>query len=233
FSATGDEKYLAHAERTFRQVQSGEHPDGGLYWFEQDKSGRHTCSVAPAAQLAMGLYEATGSERYLEFAKEQAAWLNTHLRLENHLYGDNLKNNGKVDPTLYSYNQGTPIGLDVQLYRATGEQRYLARAQQTADAALEHFSGDRLWKQPPAFNAIFFRNLLALEAVSPQPRYLQAVDAYLDRAWDEGRSPKTGLFNDGGIGHYGDRPGTALDQGGLSQLYAARALPRSERATLT
>jgi rhamnogalacturonyl hydrolase YesR len=196
-----------------------------MYWVESNRSARHTCSVAPAAQLALRLHEATGDERYLRFATEQASWLNEHLRLPSGLYADNLSDSGKLDPTTYSYNQGTPLGMDVQLYRATGDDAYLRRAQRTADAALTEFQGDRLWTQAPAFNAIFFRNLLALHSVAPNPRYLQAVDQYLERAWNEGRSQTTGLFDQGGIGHYGNAAGSVIDQGALSQLYAIRSLP--------
>jgi uncharacterized protein YyaL (SSP411 family) len=223
--ATGDAKYLRHAERTFRMVRTGQHPDGGLYWVESDRVTRNTCSIAPAAQLALRLHEATGNERYLRFAIEQADWLDEHLRLPSGLYADNLNDNGSLDTTTYSYNQGTPLGLDVQLYRATGNTAYLKRAQATADAALSEFQGDRLWSQAPVFNAIFFRNLLALQAVAPDPSYLPAVDQYLERAWSEGRSQETGLFDQGGIGHYGDAAGSVIDQGALSQLYAIRALP--------
>lgn len=233
FTATGEDKYLRHAERTFRMVRTGEHPDGGLYWLEQQRDGRNTCAIAPAAQLAMQLYTATGEHRYLRFASEQARWLNDNLRLDSGLYADNLHDDGNLDPTTFSYNQGTPLGLDVQLFRATGDQRFLDRARQTADAALEHYgSKDRLWKQPPSFNVIFFRNLLALHAAAPDPKYLATVDAYLERVWTEARNPETGLFDQGGIGYYGSEPGTVLDQGALSQLFAIRALPQSEWATL-
>lgn len=233
YDATGDEKYLRHAERTFRFVRTAQHPEGGLYWLETDRIARHTCSMGPGGQLAMQLYEATGREDYLEFAKEQAAAMASTVRLPNGLYGDNRNDDGSLDPTVYSYNQGTPIGLDVQLYRATGEGRYLERAKRTAAASLQHFGEeDRLWKQAPVFNAIYFRNLLALHAVSPDPRILAALDGYLDRAWRDARDPDTGLFDRGGIGHYGEHAGTVIDQGALSQLYAIRALPPEQWATL-
>lgn len=233
YRGSGDERYLRHAERTFRMVQSGEHPDGGLYWLESDKAGRHACSVAPAGELALGLYEATGEAHYLDFAQEQAAWLNRHLRLPNGLYADSLRDSGKLEATVYSYNQGAALGLDVGLFRATGDRRYLERAQVTANATLDHFTPEeRLWKQAPAFTAIFFRNLLALESVAPNPRYLATIDSYLDRVWTEGRNPETGIFDSGGIGAY-EEPGGVLDQGALSQLFAARALPREAWGTLT
>ncbi len=234
YTATGDDRYLRHAARTFRMVRTGQHEDGGMYWLEQDRSGRHTCSVAPAAQLAMQLYAATGQDGYLRFAKDQARWLNDNLRLENGLYSDNVKDDGRHELTQFTYNQGTPLGLDVQLFRSTGDRRYLDRAKQTADAALEHFgTEDRLWKSAPVFNAIFFRNLLSLHATSPDPKYLAALDGYLERVWRDARNPETGLFDRGGIGHYGRAAGSVIDQGALSQLFAIRALPPSSWATLT
>lgn len=233
FSATGDERYLRHAEQTFTMVQGGAHPDGGLFWVEQDLAARHTCSGAPAGQLAMQLHAATGDERYLDFAREQAEWLATNLRTDGGLYQDNLRNDGSIDPAIFTYNQGAALGLDVQLYRATGEQRYLDRAAETADATLAAFGEERLWSHAPVFNAIFFRNLLALHAVQPDDRYLEALDGYLERAWSEGRNPDTGLFDAGGIGSYHAPAGNVIDQGALSQLFAIRALPPEQWATLT
>lgn len=235
YGATGDQKYLTTAERTFRMVASGVHPEGGLYWNEQSRNSRNTCSIAPAAELAMQLYDATKDQRYLTFATEQAAWLNDHLRLPSGLYADALHDDGRLDETVYSYNQGTPMGLDVQLYRATGDEQYLTRAKQTAKAALEWMAtGDTGWQQPPVFNAIFYRNLLALQSVAPDPSYLRAVDSYLDRAWTHGRNAETGLFSEGGIGTYEKgHPGSVIDQGAIAQLFAARALPPEKWASLT
>ncbi len=79
-----------------------------------------------------------------------------------------------------------------------------------------------------AFNAILFRNLLALDAVAPDPRYRATMTAYLDRAWREARDPATGLFDRGGIGSYTAGKADALDQAGLVQLYALAALPSSK-----
>jgi rhamnogalacturonyl hydrolase YesR len=234
YAGSGDERYLRHAERTFSMVRTGLHDGGGMYWLEQDRTSRNTCSVAPAGELAAQLYRATGNHEYLQFATRQADWLASNLRLASGLYADNVSDSGTVDRTTWTYNQGSPIGLDVQLYRATGEHRFLERAQATANATLDWLKdGTELWKQPPAFNAILFRNLLALDAVAPDPRILPMLDGYLDRVWTQARNGDTGLFSEGGIGHYGDDAGNTLDQGALSQLYAIRALPASAWASLT
>jgi predicted alpha-1,6-mannanase (GH76 family) len=188
---------------------------------------RNTCANGPAIQMALRLYMATKDEKYLDFAKNLDQFMNDKLRSPEGLYYDNLADNGELSKDIYTYNQGTPIGADVLWYRLTGDKKYLERATQTAKATLDYIGkDDRLWKGSPAFNAIFFRNLLALDQVAPDPRYRQTLDAYLDRAWKEGRDPQTGLFTQGGIGAY-DK-GNILDQGGMAQLYALQAMPKDK-----
>jgi rhamnogalacturonyl hydrolase YesR len=235
YGATKDERYLKLAEHTFTFVAEGESPQGGMFWYEQDKAGRHTCSTAPAGEFAMRLFEATGGTNttLLDFATRQAEWLADNLRGPSGLYGDNINNAGKVDPTIYSYNQGTALGLDVLLYRTTGDRRYLDRAKQTAHAAMDLFQGERLWKEAPVFNAVFMRNLLALHAVDPDPTYVTYIDGYLDRLWTEARDPDTGLFSKGGVGTYQGHGESVIDQGGVAQLFAARALPPDKWNELT
>lgn len=160
-------------------------------------------------------------------------FLNSRMRSPEGLYYDNLGDDGSLDKTFYTYNQGTPIGADVLWYRVTGDRKYLDRATQTAHAALDHFGkDDRLWRSAPAFNAIFFRNLLALDQIAPDPRYRQALDRYLDRAWRDGRAPQTGLFGQGGMGHYEDagpaNGSNVLDQSGMAQMYALQAWPKEK-----
>ena len=228
FAQTKNRSYLERAEQLFPFMTQGLAPGGGLYW-EQGAANptRNTCANAPAIELALRLYQATNDSKYLDFAKNLDGFLEKNLRSPEGLYFDHLDAQGNVNRAFYSYNQGSPIGADLAFFRATGDRSYLDRATQTANAALDYFGqDDRLWHQAPAFNAIFFRNLLALDAVSPNPRYRQALDQYLNRVWTQARDPETGLFTQGGIGHYGP-PGNALDQGALTQLYALSAWPAS------
>ena len=148
------------------------------------------------------------------------------------LYHDSITASGAVDPKIYSYNQGTPVGADVLRYRITGEQRYLDRAEETATAALRYLgTDDRLWEQAPSFNAIWFRNLLQLDQVRPRAEYRRSLDAYLARAWTGGRDARTGVYGQAGMGSYGDRAkdGTnLLDQAAFVQLHALSAWPRAD-----
>ena len=99
---------------------------------------------------------------------------------------------------------------------------WIERATQTAVSSARHFGAeDGWWQQPPVFNAIFFRNLLALLAVAPNSALLDVVDDYLERVWTHARHRRTGLFVDGGIGSYDGNP--TIDQAGLTQVFAFRA----------
>lgn len=63
-----------------------------------------------------------------------------------------------------------------------------------------------------------------LDTVAPDPRYRQTLEAYVNRIWKEGRDPKTGFLDQGGIGRY-DPPGL-LDQSGFAQMNALLAWSR-------
>lgn len=223
FELTQRHEHLDAAVDLFGFLSRGAGPAGGVLWVEGDAS-RNTCSTGPTAQVALRLHEHTGDAGYLDFAGRQMTWLDSALRGEDGLYRDHVGGDGSVEPTVWSYNQGTPIGAAVLLARFTGDERWLSNARATAESAVKHFAADdRLWESPPVFNAIYFRNVLALEAAVPGSSALAALDEYLDRAWEHGRHRRTGLFTAGGIGSYDGNP--TIDHAGLTQLLAFRAWP--------
>lgn len=221
---TADERFFRAARRALGFVRRGEDPKGGVRWAEGRRS-IHTCATAPAAQLALRIHEHTGAAGPLTFAVRCLDWLDVVLRRPDGLYADRIDRRGRVTPAVWSYNQGTAVGAHRLRWLATGERESLERAVGTASAALVHLSDhDRLWRQPPVFNAIGLRNLMALGDDAPGGLD-QTIDAYLDRAWNRARDARTGLFTDGGIGSYDGGP--AIDQAGLVQLFALRAWPRT------
>jgi hypothetical protein len=222
-----DSLWLHKAKRTFGVVLAGQDDDGGVRWKEGPvgrPGSRNACSTAPAIELALRLHTLTGADRYRHVAERADAWLWRELASSGGLLFDHVDPDGTIEPTLWSYNQGAAIGADVLWWRLTGDQARLDRATATAGSALDHFvRGDGLWRQPPAFNAIFFRNLLQLHAAVPQPGMVAELDRYLERVWREARDPVTGRFVAGGIGHYDD--GGTLDHAALVQLFALQAFP--------
>ncbi|MDB5101596.1 MAG: glycoside hydrolase family 76 [Cyanobacteria bacterium RYN_339] len=235
YGQTKDPAYLDQAEALFPFFLAGLAKQGGVYWEENNpRMSLNACANGPAAEYALRLYMITKKPQYLAYAKNLDGALNGPLRSPEGMYYDNVGDDGTVGKEFYSYNQGAALGADVLWYKVTRDKKYLDRAQQTAKAALKHFGkGDRLWKQAPSFNAIFFRNLLTLDAVAPDPAYRKALDAYLDRAWKEGRDPKTGLFTQGGMGSYTAGKADMLDQAGLTQLFALAAWPKDKLADVS
>lgn len=227
----------AVVDAAWRFCDRGRRTDGGVRWRDERRSPVNTCSTAPVAALALraadaGVLDATTA---LDAAYRATIFLDERLRRDDGLFADHLDVDDRVDWGVFSYNQGVPAAVHVLLARHHGEgsparERHLRRAHEIADAALHEFAGDRLFTHPPAFNAIFFRNLLVLDAHSPRADVRPALDAYLERVWDEARDPSTGLFVAGGIGTYDGA--STIDQAALTQLYAVATWPRRRAARL-
>ena len=219
---TGEDRWLRRARRVCSFVREGADEDGGVRWVE-GRRARHACSTAPAAQLTLRLRLAGAGPAMTSFATSALTWLDDTLRTPAALYADHVDRRGIVDPTLWTYNQGSAAGAHTLLHRATGTEASLSRARATAASSLRRFDPDRVWRQPPVFNAVWFRNLLALDASHPIPEVRARLDGYLERAWVEGRDRATGMFTSGGIGSYDGSP--TIDAAGIIQLLAVRAWP--------
>ncbi|MFC8224244.1 glycoside hydrolase family 76 protein [Streptomyces sp. NPDC057287] len=232
---TGDRAALHRAKEIFTLVESGwdtdpDHPaPGGVFWTQADWShSRNTVSNMPGAQLGLRLHQITGRSRYLESSRRFYDWTNAHLRTPEGLYHDSLDLTGTVDRTIWSYNQGVPVGVGVLLYGATDDRAYLNQARRTAEAAYTHYVTEgRLHTQPVFFNSIFFKNLLLLESVTGGSVYRRAMADYADHIWSERRDSSTGLmrFDDSGTTQ-------VIEQAAAAQVFAVLAWPRGAWRTL-
>ncbi len=199
-----DDRVVELSRRVLRFVLKGwstdlawSHP-GGIRWkVPASNTSRHTCSNAPVAELAALVAMRDGDDAALDWSRRIYAWVHGTLRGADGLYLDQIAQDGAVLPKVWNYNQGTMIGAGVLLHQATGDGDYLEQARSTARAALEHFSLERLVDQGAAFNAVFFRNLLLLDEVEPNPAYRRLARTYADRMWNQRRNPTTGLFSSG------------------------------------
>jgi Glycosyl hydrolase family 76 len=215
---------LATAAQLFTLVQDGwdgdaAHPcPGGVFWTRLGANhDRNTVTTANSALLALRLYEKSGTGAYLVWAKQAYAWTQRCLGLSNGLIADHIDLHGKVDTHTWSYNQGAMIAAGVQLYRATGERRYLTDAVRTADAALRAIGDPLASGEPPVFLAIFYRDLLELGQSVAGRHDRAAIETFADEAWTHSRDPKTGLFR------FDGREPTLLDQAAMVQVYAELA----------
>ena len=187
YELTHDQVMLARAEQVFAFEVGGWDRNaadpfpGGVFWTQSPKShNRNTVSTAGAAQLGLHLYLLTGKRHYLRWAIKMYSWVNSTMRAPDGLYWDRVNRNGRIHTAIWSYNQGLMLGDDALLYRATGEGSYLNSARTLADTAVAFYRHhNRLVKQRPIFNGIFFENLLALDRLAPNPAYRRLAEAYV------------------------------------------------------
>jgi Glycosyl hydrolase family 76 len=184
-----------------------------------ENTDRNTITTAPAAELALQLYRLTANPQYLQFAEMAYAWVRRCLLGANQLYADHVNRRGVVEPFLWSYNQGTMIGAGTLLFQVTGKSAYLYQARQTARAAIEYFTPERLGAENPFFPSVYFRNLMYLDSVSHDPPGPKLAQAYVDNAWQHLRLSDN-LFVAGSSGS-----AQLLVQAAIVQIYALLSSP--------
>nr|WP_192921740.1 glycoside hydrolase family 76 protein [Bacteroides xylanisolvens] len=221
---------LEKAVALYQYIYSGwsDQMGGGIFWCEQQKEAKHTCSNAPSTVLGVKLYRLTKDAKYLKKAKETYAWTKKHLcDPTDHLYWDNINLKGKVSKEKYAYNSGQMIQAGVLLYEETGDEQYLHDAQQTA-AGTDAFFRTKADKKDPTvkvhkdmawFNVILFRGLKALYKIDKNPAYVNAMVENALHAWENYRD-ENGLLGRDWSGHNKEQYKWLLDNACLIEFFA-------------
>ena len=234
YAATRQQRFLDEAERIWLFIASGtdDRLGGGIYWCEQKKESKNTCSNAPGAVFALKLYLATGREHYLEQGRALYEWTRRKLLdSSDNLYFDHISLKGSLNKTKYSYNSGQMIQAGALLYRITGRKRYLSEAQATAAACLTHFfrpvhkpgggsvrilRRDKIW-----FDAVMLRGFIELYREDGRDVGLNAFRETLDHAWSHARDTRGLLADWSGRGREGRK--WLLSQAALAEMLARMA----------
>lgn len=235
FLLTKDSSYLRNAKEIWAFVASGmdDKLGGGIYWCEQRKESKNTCSNAPSVVYLLKLYEATQEAQYLSEARELYLWTKKNLQdPSDFLYWDNISLSGKVDRTKYAYNSGQMLQAAALLYKITKETAYLTEAQQIAKASHAYFFTDftpetgapfKLLKTSNNwFLAVMMRGFVELYHQDQDKQYLQSFQQNLDYAWLHMRDNK-GLFSQDWSGKKQLSRKALLDQFALIEMYARLA----------
>lgn len=155
---THERRFLRDAVVAFRFVyRAGWDPVGGGVWWNSMKTVKCAESVNTAALLAMELYDTTHEASYLRAARRLVDWSNAHLL--DRVSG--LYLNHPVDGVPISDNQATMLAALTRLCR--DRQGYCGCAAALRSATLRQF-GDEL-AQPPQFDAMYLRYLVAVDAL--------------------------------------------------------------------
>jgi hypothetical protein len=189
-------------------------PGGVPFSDSPTNTDRNTVTDGPAVELGAQLFRLTGDQTYLQFALMAYEWVRRCLMQPSNLYADHIGLRGKVEPALWSYNQGSMIGAGVLLYQATGDSAYLYQARQTAKAALSYFTMERLLSENPFFPAVYFRNLMYLDSITHDPPGPRLAQEYVNYMWVN-RRLTSGLYV------FGSPPSSQLlVQADVVQIYA-------------
>eukprot|EP00842_Homolaphlyctis_polyrhiza_P005179 jgi/Hompol1/5662/HPOL_001773-RA len=144
--------YLKAAVQNFEETYpefDKTHCGGGMYWSRDrtnwTKDYKSTISNAQAITLAARLSILTGNSTYMDTANLFYAWLKSQqgtITPSGHVF-DGVNNGVPVcsyNIHEFSYNSGTIIGALAWMYKATGNQQYIADAGQLLTPLLSTFT---------------------------------------------------------------------------------------------
>jgi hypothetical protein len=215
YNRTKKEKYLNIAKEIYRFMMTGFDTlsGGGLYWKEDAKNSKNTCSNGPGIIVALELYKITHQQNYLDAALLLYHWANAHLQAPDGLYYDNLKIPSlKIDSAIYSYNTGTMLQSNVLLFTITKDKKYLKEAKRIASAAEIFFYKNNRLPGNYWFNAVLLRGEIALYKIDKNKKHVQYFIDDANRIWNQENENVL-------IGKKGKRK-RLIDQAAMIEIYA-------------
>ncbi|MBN2765294.1 MAG: T9SS type A sorting domain-containing protein [Paludibacteraceae bacterium] len=172
YEYTGDNEYLNAVNALWTDMKTGQQSSygGAIQWNKSAPYSLNACTNGPAIILATRLYRLRGTNADLNIALNIYNWMKTALvNPNNGEVWDNFNSDTKITNKswIFSYNQGTWIGANLELYKATGQQQYLDEAVKTANTAIKNHTGGILYPMAGGgdgglFNGIFIRYLALL-----------------------------------------------------------------------
>lgn len=234
YSITHEVKHLDKAKMIWEFITSGmdDQLDGGVYWCEQNKETKNTCSNAPGAVLALKLFKVTKDSTYFAQGKELYEWTKAHLQdSTDYLYFDNIEMSGKIGKAKYAYNSGQMMQSAAMLYQLTNDPAYLTDAQNLAKGCYNYFFSDfspatgepfkLLRKGNIWFYTVMLRGYIELYHQDKNQTYLDVFHRNMDHAWNNARDEK-GLFTDFKETNKEDKK-WLLTQSGMVEMYSRLA----------
>lgn len=238
YKSTKNPAYLAKAKEVMTFIMSGwdDNYGGAVSWLEGHKDQKPACSNGKATVLALKLYEETKDQSYLDMGLRYYNWMMEHLRDDslNIVWNALLTEKGEVQKHAYTYNTGTMIQAAVRLFRFTGEEKYLKDAQAMAEGSYQYYvkttpEGVIYVSDLPWFVTVLFRGYQELYEIDGNTKYVDAIIASADYAWEHARDVAGFVYNDWtGRNDEKTQPKWLLDESCMIEVYTRAAMIRGE-----
>ena len=235
YMLTRDKEYLGKAKMIWSFILSGMDDtfDGGIYWCEQKKESKNTCSNAPGSVFALKLFKATNDSLYFKRGKELYKWTQKNLQdSTDYLYFDNIRLDGKIGKAKFAYNSGQMMQSAALLYQLTKNPDYLKDAQSIAKECYNYFFTDfttdtgeslKMLKQGNIwFTAVMLRGFIELYQLDQNKTFIDAFNQCLSYAWDNARD-ENGLFSTDLTGNNNNEKKWLLTQAAMVEMYSRLA----------
>lgn len=232
--------YLKRAQQVFRFIETGWNNDqgGGVTWLEGHADQKPACSNGMATLTALKIYEGCHDAYYLKAGSRYYNWIYHTLKDTNGIIANDIKTNGKLNHTFWTYNTGAMIEAAVLLYRFTREKEYLVQARQLAAdsyvyfSAVSHDENLAIAIDLPWFVTVLFRGYAALYGVDDNYKYISAIEKSLNYAWQNSRDnygliTHTWLPSQEGLA----KPKWLLDEACIAELYTRLSILKSTSKT--
>ena len=162
YEITKNPKWLKRAEQSLAYVLSGEDDKlgGGIYWKEREKTSKNTCSNAPSAVACLAVFSKNKDPDLLKKAKTIYNWTKKSLEAEDALYWDNIRLDGSIEKTKWSYNSALMLRTAKELANITKEKIYKQDADKLEAACLKKWvKSDGTIDDELQFAHLLFENL--------------------------------------------------------------------------
>jgi len=206
FEMTGDIRYKTAATQLWDWLLVGWSDNiagGGISWATSSLNFKNAPATNPTAIFSARMYRKFGDKKYLDLAQKCYDWVKTKLYdSKSGFINDGINYNNGVETLAtgnHIYNQGTFIGMALELYYITNDATYLSDAVSAANYAITNkvnnagviFGTDD--GDGGLFNGIFIRyftQLILCKNLNNDDRinYLYILEKNAKSAWSKGCS---------------------------------------------
>ncbi len=174
YESTNDTRYMETAQLLWDKIKAqwNDQAGEGIAWKQSQPWSKNACSNGPAGIIAARMYQLNGNKKEdLDWAQKIHNWQSETLldKRTGAVYDNINANTNAVTKWLFTYNQGTYMGMAHELYKITGEAQYLDDACKAADYCIQNLIDkennilkDEGTKDGGLFKGIFIRYFVKL-----------------------------------------------------------------------